>query len=221
MLQSGQNGPLLQDLPCQHFSDHPAGTVALCLQSRQDMPPSRPSMFSFWQSEIMNRAALLWRYKLWMYFSTRKETCYKKASSKKMNFLWPYFLKIIFNKWMRNSVIIVNVMKTPHIYKVQYRYIGQGKTWLVDILMGQGFIGCRRCTLTTSTVLTLSMSEWKSLCACVCTDREETRENKTEDNVSKTGIPQAEESSCYLDLLLSRFFKYIIPCRTVVKSHYL
>lgn len=82
--------------------------------------------------------------------------------------------------------------------------------------MGWGFFGCRR---YTSTVLTINMGEWISVCVCVCVYRQ--RRNKTEDKVpkekSKRGIPQAEESSCYLNLLLPRFFKYIIPCRTIVK----
>lgn len=30
-----------------------------------------------------------------------------------------YVLKMTINKWMNNSIVTVNVMKTPHIYKVQ------------------------------------------------------------------------------------------------------
>lgn len=130
-------------------------------------------------------------------------------SAKENELLWPYFLKMTVSKWMRNSVITINVMKTSHIYKVQCRYTGQGKTWLVDILMGWDFIGWR-CTIITSTVLTINMSEWMSLCACVCIDRVETR-NRTR---LKT---KAKEFSCYLNLLLPAFLKYIILSRTIVK----
>lgn len=172
VLQSGQNGPLLQDLPRQHFLDHPACTLALCLQTRQDVLPSRPSIFSFW---------LLTRHEKWDYelgcfaLKIRFECAFLQRnrhvirgllllhmtiqSAKENELLWPYFLKMTVNKWMWNSVITVNVMKTPPIYKIQYRYIGQGKTWPVDILMGWDFICCRRCTLTTGTVLTINMSE--------------------------------------------------------------
>lgn len=165
MLQSGQNGPLLQDLPRQHFSDHPACTLALWLQSRQDMLPNRPSIFSFWLFTVDEK----WDYEQG---SFALKICFECAflqgnrhairrllllhmtmqSVKEKEFLWSYFLTMTVNKWMRNSVITVNKLKTPHIHKVQYRYIGQGKTWLVDILMGRSFIGCRRCTLITSTV---------------------------------------------------------------------
>lgn len=30
-----------------------------------------------------------------------------------------YVLKMTINKWMSNSIVTANVMKTPHIYKVQ------------------------------------------------------------------------------------------------------
>lgn len=39
-------------------------------------------------------------------------------SAKENEFLWPFFLKMTVNKWIRNIVITVNVIKTPHIYKV-------------------------------------------------------------------------------------------------------
>lgn len=57
-----------------------------------------------------------------MCFSTMKQACYKKAAAslndhvKCKDF---YVLKIAVNKWMSNSVITANVMKIPHIYKVQ------------------------------------------------------------------------------------------------------
>lgn len=57
-----------------------------------------------------------------MCFSTMKQAYYKKAAAslndhvKCKDF---YVLKIAVNKWMSNSVITANVMKIPHIYKVQ------------------------------------------------------------------------------------------------------
>lgn len=185
------------------------------------MLPNRPAIFSFW---------LLTAHEKWDYeqgcFALK--ICFECAflqgnrhairrlfllhmtmqSAKENELLWPYFLKRTVNKWMRNSVVTVNVTKTPHKYKIQYRYLGQGKTWLVDILMGQGFIGCRRCTLTKSTVLTINMTELMSLCACVQTEKKQEREQDWRwcaKEKSKRKIPQAEESSCYLDLLLPRF----------------
>lgn len=59
-----------------------------------------------------------------MCFSKMKQASYKKAAAsindhvncKKMDF---YVLEMTINKWMSNSVITANVMKTAHIYKVQ------------------------------------------------------------------------------------------------------
>lgn len=187
-----------------------------------DLLPSRPSVFSFWLLTVHEK----WDHEqgcfaLKIIFECaflrgNKHTIRRLLllhvtlqSAEENELLWPYFLKMTINKWVRNSVITINVTKTSHIYKVQCRYTGQGKTWLVDILMRWVFIGCR-CTLTTSTVPTINMSEWMSLCACVCTDRVETRDRTR----LKT---KAKEFSCYLHLLLPGFFKYVIPSRTIVK----
>lgn len=53
--------------------------------------------------------------------------------------------------------------------------------------MGQAFMSNRRCTLTTSTALTINVSEWMSMCVSVimCVQRERKQENKTEANVTK------------------------------------
>lgn len=59
-----------------------------------------------------------------------KQVCYKKVAAsinehvkcKEIDF---YVLKMIISKLMSNGA---NVMRTSHIYKVQQRCIGQGKT---------------------------------------------------------------------------------------------
>lgn len=149
---------------------------------------------------------------LWRCFSTMKQTCYKKAAAsindhvkcKEVDF---YVLKMIINS---NSVVTANAMKTPHCLQGTIEMHRPRKDLTGQYPIGMGFIGCRRCTLTTNSVLTIN--EWVDFRVCVCVwvyrQRGNKKENETEDNVSKESnsqIPQAEESSCYIDLLLTRF----------------
>lgn len=58
-----------------------------------------------------------------------KQACCKKAAPSiydhvKCKEMASYVLKMNVNKWMSNIVITGNVMKAPHIYKVQWRCIG-------------------------------------------------------------------------------------------------
>lgn len=145
-------------------------------------------------------------------------------SAKENEFLWLYFLKTAIKKRMRNTFITVNVMRTPHIHKVLYRCLGQEKIWLVDALMGHDFMSFRKRTLTTSTALTINMSEWMSMCVSVsmCVQRERKWENKTEANVQKRSQKEVYHRqknpvatlACCFPLFLTNYF-----CQILLQNH--
>lgn len=148
MLQSGQNEPLLQGLPSQHFSDHPA--------KYSDTLPTTWLRHASWQTFCIFiwTVDCAWKVRFWTGCFALM-VCFECAFLVQLNrfpvielllhttmpymkeneWLCLHFLKIMILKRTRNTFIIVNMMQTPHIYMMLYRYIGQEKNWQVDVLM--------------------------------------------------------------------------------------